>query len=153
MFICFIYLYLNKVELRFMKKVTVIIIFFTAGLIFSSGCIDNTKANSTWGEKKISMDAIKVVNSPVGNRSENNDSIYYVSGSILNQNPYEALDPKITVTTYYSNGTVFAVNDTPYLNPQNIPANEKSSFYARFDDPDKKIAKFEVKILSAKGEY
>lgn len=137
-----------------MKKVTaVIIIFFTAGLVFSSGCIDNTKANNTWGEKKISMDAIKVSNGTVGNRSENNDSIYYVSGYILNQNPYEALEPKIEVTTYYSNGTVFTVNNNPYLNPQNIPANGQSSFYARFDDPDKKIAKFEVKLLSAKAEY
>ena len=136
-----------------MKKIIVIfIILFTAGLVFTSGCIDTNKTNNTWGEKKISMDAIKVSNSTVGNRSENNDSIYYVSGSILNQNTFEALDPKITVTTYYSNGTVFAVNDTPYLNPQNIPANGKSSFYARFDDPDKKIAKFEVKVLDAKGE-
>ncbi|MBI5459251.1 hypothetical protein [Methanobacterium sp.] len=135
------------------KKLSAIFIFsFILIILANSGCIDNTKANNTWGEKKISMDAIKVSNS-VGNRSENNDSLYYVSGSILNQNPFEALDTKITVTTYYSNDTVFAVNDTPYLNPQNIPANGKSSFYARFDDPDKKIAKFEVKILSAKGEY
>ena len=118
-----------------------------------SGCIDNTMANNTWGDKKISLDAIKISNSTVNNRSENNDSIYYVSGHILNQNSFEALDPKITVTTYYSNGTVFAVNDTPYIDPKNIPANGKSYFYARFDDPDKKIAKFEVKIVSAKGQY
>jgi len=137
-----------------MNKITTILIFLLlTGIILNSGCIENTKANNTWGEKKISMDVIKVSNNTVGNRSENNDSIYYVSGYILNQNPYEALDPKITITTYYSNGTVFAVNNTPYLNPQNIPANGKSSFYARFEDPDKKIAKYDVKILSAKGEY
>jgi ABC-type dipeptide/oligopeptide/nickel transport system ATPase subunit len=135
------------------KKAIFILIGLVVGIISISGCIENTKANSTWGEKKISMDAIKVSNDTVGNRSEYNDSIYYVSGYILNQNPYEALDPKITVTTYYSNGTVFAVNDTPHLNPQNIPAKGKSSFFARFEDPDIKIAKFEVKILSAKGEY
>jgi len=137
-----------------MNKITTILIFLLlTGIIINSGCIDNTKTNNTWGEKKISMDAIKVYNGTIGNRSENNDSIYYVSGYILNQNPYEALDPKIEVTTYYSNGTVFAVNDTPYLDPKSIPANGKSRLYARFNDPDKKIAKFEVKILSAKSEY
>lgn len=119
----------------------------------SSGCIENTKSNSTWGEKKLSMDSIKVSNNTVGNRSENNDSVYYVNGYIINQNPFEALDPKITVTTFDSNGTVFAVNDIPYMEPKNLPANDKSYFYARFEDPDKKIAKFEVKIISAKGEY
>lgn len=137
-----------------MEKITgLLLIFIIIGLVFTSGCIENTKSNSTWGEKKISIDAIKVSNSTVGNRSENNDSIYYVSGHILNQNSFEALDPQIKVTTYDSNGTVFAVNDTPYLDPKNIPANGKSYLYARFEDPDKKIAKFEVKILSAKGEY
>lgn len=137
-----------------MEKITgLLLIFFVICLVFTSGCIENTKSNSTWGEKKISIDAIKVSNNTVGNHSENNDSVYYVSGYILNQNPFEALNPQIKVTTYDFNGTVFAVNDTPYLDPKNIPANGKSYLYARFEDPDKKIAKFEVKILSAKGEY
>ncbi|MFA0832415.1 MAG: hypothetical protein ACC609_00235 [Methanobacterium formicicum] len=121
--------------------------------ICCSGCIDSTKANNTWGEKKISLDAIKIGNDTVGNRSENNDSIYYVYGNITNQNSFEALETKIRVTTYYVNGTVFAINDTPRLNPQNIPANGQSYFYARFVDPNKQIVKYDVKIISAKGEY
>lgn len=129
---------------------TIILFVFS---IFISGCIETTKSNATWGEKRISLDAIKVSNNTVGNRSETNESIYYIRGYVLNLNPFEALDPKITVNTYYANGTVFAVNETPYLDPKNLPANDKSYFYARFEDPDKKIAKFEVKILSAKGEY
>lgn len=135
------------------KTAIIILVVLWVCIVSISGCIQNTKANNTWGEKKISLDAIKVSNSTVGNRSENNDSIYYVNGHISNQNPYEALDPKIQVTTYYANGTIFAVNDTPYLNPQNIPANGKSTFYARFEDPNKQISRFEVKILSAKGQY
>ncbi len=135
------------------KITTILILLLLTGIILNSGCIDNTKSNNTWGEKKISMDAIKVSNNTVGNRSENNESIYYVSGNITNQNSFEALDPKIKVTTYYSNGTVFAVNDTPYIRPSNIPAKGTSYFYARFVDPDKKIAKFDVKILSAKAEF
>ena len=138
-----------------MKKIIAIITMLLVFICLTSisGCIDNTKANGTWGEKKLSMDAIKVSNNTVGNRSENNDSVYYVYGYIINQNSFEALDPKITVTTFDSNGTIFAVNDTPYMEPKNLPANDKSYFYTRFEDPDKKIAKFEVKVLSAKGEY
>ena len=135
------------------KLFGIVIISFMFFAVASSGCIENTKSNNTWGEKKLVLDTIKVSNSTVGNRSEENESVYYVSGYVLNQNPFEALDPQVKVTTYYSNGTVFAVNDTPYLNPKNLPANDKSYFYARFEDPDKKIAKFEVKIISAKGEY
>lgn len=138
-----------------MKKNIDIIIMFLVFICLTSisGCIDNTKANGTWGEKKLSMDAIKVSNDTTGNRSENNNSVFYVYGYIINNNTIEALDPKIIVTTYYSNGTVFAVNDNPYMEPKNLPANDKTYFYARFEDPDKKIAKFEVKVLSAKGEY
>jgi len=135
------------------KIVIAVLIVLIVGIISISGCIENTKANSTWGEKKISLDAIKVSNNTTGNRSERNDSIYYVSGYINNNNPHEAFKVKITVTTFYSNGTVFAVNDTPYLDPKNIPANSESYMYARFSDPDKKIAKYEVKILDAKAEY
>jgi len=135
------------------KLLAITVLSFILLALASSGCIDNTKSNSTWGEKKISLDTIKVSDDTVGNRNENNDSIYYVSGYITNQNSFEALDPEINVITYYSNGTVFAVNDTHYIDPKNIPANGKSYFYARFEDPDKKIAKFEVKVISAKGEY
>lgn len=135
------------------KPVVIITILLLVMSICCSGCIENTQANNTWGEKKLSMDAIKLSNTTVGNRSDNNDSIYYVKGDITNQNSFEAINTKIQVTTYYSNGTVFAVNDTPYLNPQNIPAQGSSYFYARFVDPDKQITKYDVKIISAKGEY
>lgn len=135
------------------KTLIIVYIIIIIALILISGCISNKKANETWGEKKISLDAIKISNNTTGNRSETNDSRYYVSGYIDNNNAYEALNVKINVTTYTSNGTVFAVNDTPYLKPENIPANGASYFYARFSDPDKKIARYEVKILDAKAEY
>lgn len=137
-------------KLRYLGIILIILIIL---IVSSSGCIENTKVNSTWGEKKLSLDAIKISNSTVGNRSEQNDSIYYVSGYISNNNSFEALNPKIQIATYYANGTVFAVNDTPYLDPQNIPGTGKSYFYARFEDPNKQISRFEVKILSAKGQY
>jgi len=129
------------------------IIFLLLGVIGSMGCIENTEANSTWGEKKISMDAIKIANNTTGNRSETNESIYYVSGYVINDNPYEALELKLRVTAYTYNGSVFAVNDKPFLRPKSIPANGASYFFARFLDPDKNITRYDVKILSAKGEF
>jgi hypothetical protein len=136
-----------------MKKVMIIsIIFLFVGLIANSGCIDN-KVNSTWGEKKISMDAIKVANNTTAIRNEENSSRYYVTGYLENNNPYDALDIKIKITTYYSNGTIFAVNYTPYIKQKNIPANGNSYFYALFYDPNKEIARYEVKILEVESEY
>ncbi|BDZ71684.1 hypothetical protein [Methanobacterium petrolearium] len=70
-----------------------------------------------------------------------------------NDNPYEALNVKIRVTVFGYNGTEIAVNETPYIDPKSIPAQGESFFYARFSDPDKKITKYEVKIISAKAEY
>jgi hypothetical protein len=137
-----------------MKKILMsMIIFLLLGVIGSMGCIENTEANSTWGEKKISMDAIKIANNTTGNRSETNESIYYVSGYVINDNPYEALELKLRVTAYTYNGSVFAVNDKPFLRPKSIPANGASYFFARFLDPDKNITRYDVKILSAKGEF
>ncbi|MEN6551689.1 MAG: hypothetical protein ABFC34_02255 [Methanobacterium sp.] len=122
-------------------------------MISISGCINNTQTNSTWGEKKISLDTIKISDNTTDYRSETNQSRYYVYGYIKNNNPIDAVNPKIKVTTYYSNGTVFAVNDTPYLEPENLPANGESYFYTRFYDPDSKITKFTVDIVDAKAEY
>jgi hypothetical protein len=99
------------------------------------------------------MDAIKIANNTTGNRSETNESIYYVSGYVINDNPYEALELKLRVTAYTYNGSVFAVNDKPFLRPKSIPANGASYFFARFLDPDKNITRYDVKILSAKGEF
>jgi len=135
------------------KKIIILILLILIGIILNSGCIENTKSNSTWGEKKLSMDAIKISDNTTGNRSETNESRYYVSGYVTNDNPYEALELKLRITTFTSNGSVFAVNDNPYVEPKSIPANGASYFYASFSDPDKNITKYEVKILSAKGEF
>lgn len=122
-------------------------------LVSVCGCIENTKANSTWGEKNILLDAIKISDNTTGNYSQINESRYYVYGYIINDNPIEAVNPKIKITTYHINGTVFAINDTPYIYPKNIPGKGSSYFYARFHDPDQLIYNFTVEILDAKGEY
>ncbi|MCC7551744.1 MAG: hypothetical protein KO316_09720 [Methanobacterium sp.] len=134
------------------KTIIMIIISIFIIITGNSGCIQDNPTNNTWGEKKISIDAIKVSNNTTWNRSETNESQYYVYGYLYNDNQFEALDPKIKITTYYANGTVFAFNDTPYIDPKNLPAKGSSRFYARFYDPDKKITNFTVEVLNAKGE-
>ncbi len=136
-----------------MGKIYIFFLFLILIILGTSGCIDNTQANTLWGEKKLSLDDIKVSQNTTGNYSETNESRYYVYGYIINDNPIEAVNPKIKITTYYENGTVFAVNDTPYLYPKNILGKGSSAFYARFYDHDKRIKNFTVEILDAKGEY
>ncbi len=134
------------------KPLVVIIMSLLILSVCCSGCLENTTSNSTWGEKKISMNTIKLSNT-TGNRSETNESKYYVRGYIINENPYDALELKLRITTFTSNGSVFAVKDDPYIKPKNIPSKGSSYFYASFSDPDKNITRYEVKILSAKGQY
>ena len=128
--------------------VILILLTIIAGI---SGCTTKTATNGTWGEKKLSLDAITVSDNTTGNRSVTNDTRYYVSGYIINGNQIDALNVKLKVTTFDAQNNTVAVNDTPYLDPKDIPANGNSYFYARFDDPDKKIVKFKVEILDAKS--
>jgi|BioPla2DNA2_1021312.scaffolds.fasta_scaffold13275_7 capsule polysaccharide export protein KpsE/RkpR len=132
-----------------------VVFFFSMILIIliTSGCINNAQTNNTWGEKKISIDAIKISQNTTGNRSETNESRYYVYGYIENDNPIEAFNLKMKITTFYENGTVFAVNTTPKIKPQTIPGKGSSFFYARFHDPHQNIHNFTVEISSAKGEF
>jgi len=134
------------------KIILITLIISMSGIVATSGCIDTSQTNNTWGEKKISLENIKVINNTYYRRGEN-ESNYYAYGWIKNDNPYDALEVKIKVTAYYSNGTIFAVNETPTLRPPNIPSKGESQFYAFFADPDQKIAKFDVKIVDAKAEF
>lgn len=136
------------------KKISIgIIIFLLAGIaLSSSGCIEKN-SNNTWGEKKISLDEIKVDNDTIGKQNERNNSIYYVEGNVTNFNQYDAFNLKIKITTYDPQGNVFLVNNTPYLDQKTIAAHGKLYFYAKFIDPEKKIVRFDVKVVDAKAEY
>jgi len=135
-----------------LKIATSLMIILLIVIVSFSGCIKNEEYN-TWGEKNISLDAIKVTDNTTGNRSQANSSKYYVDGYIINENVADAVDVKIKVITYDSNSTIFAVNDTPNLKPSNIPGKQMAHLYASFNDPDKKIVKFKVEIIDAKSQY
>ena len=136
----------------FKNSNTIIIILVIIAIIGLSGCAKKT-SNSTFGEKHISLDSIKVSNYTNGNYSEHNNTIYYVSGYIINKNPIDALNVKLKVITYDSNNDTVAINETPTLNPKSIPANGNSALYARFYDPEKRIVRFKIQIIDAKAEY
>lgn len=74
-----------------------------------------------------------------------------MSGYLINGNEIDALNVKLKVTTFDAQNNALAINDTPYLDPKDIPANGNSRFYARFSDPDKRIVNFKVEILDAKS--
>jgi len=132
------------------KPIIIIIILF---IVTISGCTSKTTTNGTFGEKTLSLDAIKVSDNTTGNYSESNDTRYYVSGYINNKNSIDALNVKLKVTTYDSQNNIVDVNDTPTLDPKNIPANGNSVFYARFSDPNKKIVRFSIEVVDAKSNY
>lgn len=131
----------------------ILLLGFLLGIVSTSGCIDTNKTNNVWGEKKISLDAIKTSNNTTGRYSQVNESNYFVYGYLENHNPYDALDVKVKITLYSSNGTVIAVNNTPHLDTPSIPADGITYYYALFTDQDNKIAKYKVKVIDAKAQY
>lgn len=133
------------------KQYFIVILILLTVIAGISGCTTKTATNGTFGEKTLSLDAITVSNKTIGNYSETNDTLYYVSGNIVNQNSIDALNVKLKVTTYDSQNNTIAVNETPYINPKDIPAKGNSYFYASFSDPDKRIVNFKVEILDAKS--
>lgn len=139
-----------------MKKITSLLIIFllTVGLVFSSGCIKTTEANNTFGEKKISMDSLEVVNNTTaGNFSYEGTEYYYLYGYIKNNNPIDAIDVKMKAIFYSANGSVVATNKTVYIDPNIIPANSETDFYFEVKDPERIIVKYKIDIISAKSEY
>lgn len=142
-----------------MQKKSIILTIFLIGLLLgivsSSGCIKTTPANSTFGEKKISLDALKVVNNTTAeNYDWDGKNYYYVEGYIKNNNPLDALNVKINATFFDVNGSQVTTNNSLdiYIEPKSIPANGVSYFYIEIPDPKMKIVDYKIKVISAQAE-
>ena len=123
---------------------------FLAGM---SGLAINTTANTTFGEKQISINAINVLNNSTQDTFEYNGSQYsYLEGFVKNNNEYDAFNVKLNATAYDEYGNIVATNDTVYLQSKNIPGNSEILFYVEFPDPEKKITRIEVNVADAKSE-
>lgn len=136
------------------KKYIIIILFII--IVAISGCTTKTATNGTFGEKTVSISSIYLSNNTTSDLYNNTDTglqYYYISGYLVNNNSYDALNVKIVSTAYDENGNVVATNDSAYLNPTSLPAKGVSEFYVDFPDNNSNIVKYEVKILSASGTY
>lgn len=153
---CYNYICLyNKYGKTMGKKISIIIIFsFLLITVVNSGCIKDTTANSTWGEKKISLNTLKVANNTTaGNYAYEGTNYYYVEGWIYNNNQVDALNVEMTATFYAADGSVVATNNTVFLDPKNIPPQGVSYFLLETADPNKVIVNYKIEIINAKGEY
>lgn len=149
-------------KLNFNKKILIPIIFVAALMLAATGAVFlagisgfavNTTANTTWGEKQISVGAINVLNNSTMDTYEHNGTNYsYLKGYVQNNNKYDAFNVEMNATAYDKYGNVFATNDTVRLEYKNIPGGSIIRFYAIFPDPDKKITRIEVNVVNATAE-
>ena len=124
---------------------------FLAGM---SGLAINTTANSTFGEKSISVDAIQVLTNSTEDTYEYNGTNYvYLDGYVQNNNKYDAFNVEMNATAYDEYGNIVATNATVYLYSKNIPAGGETEFYTEFNDADNKITRIEVNVVNARSEF
>lgn len=134
------------------KKFRIVIFILLVITVSISGCTTKDAANGTFGERTISLNKFEIsdINADL---YEYDTTYYYVEGNITNKNDIDAIDLKMEATAYDENGTIVDVNKSPYIDPKVVPALGVSYFYFDFYDPDKRIARSEVKIISAKSKY
>lgn len=135
------------------KLAALIIMCLLACVLCTSGCIKTTPTNNTFGEKEISLDALKVINTTTGNYSYEGTNYYYLEGYIKNNDPIDAINVQMTSKFYSANGSVLATNKTVFLNPKIIPAHSESYFYFEIMEPEEMIVNYKIEVISAKAEY
>jgi hypothetical protein len=135
---------------------TVVLILAATGTVFlagMSGLAINTTANSTFGEKSISIDSLHVLNNSTADTYEYNGTKYfYLDGYVQNNNEYDAFNIEMNATAYDEYGNIVSTNATVYLYSKNIPAGGLDEFYVEFPDPDNRTVRIEVNVVDAKSE-
>ena len=135
----------------------VILMMAATGVVFlagMSGLVINTTADSTFGEKSISIDALQILNNSTEDTYEYNGTTYaYLEGYVQNNNKYDAFNVKLNATAYDQYGNIVATNGTVYLDTKNIPAGGETLFYVDFPDNDNKTVRIEVNVVDAKSEF
>jgi len=137
----------------FNKSLIIIVIILFAVLVSISGCTTKEAANGTFGEKTISLDKFEISDSYAEHYDYENRTYYYIEGNITNKNDIDALDLKMEATAFDENGMVVDINKNPYLDPKVVPSLGVSYFYFEFYDPDKRIVRYEIKVISAEDRY
>lgn len=131
-------------------KVTTLILVMFIFIVAVSGCTEKKATNGTWGDKApATADSLKIVNSTADHYEYNGTNYYYVKGYIQNTADSDASSVKMIATFYDASGNVVANNNTAYIKPAAIPAAGQSRFYFGFEDPNNRIASYDVNITSA----
>lgn len=153
-----------------MQKIIIsltIFLLLSLSIISISGCIDTTTKNHTWGEKTISKDLIKIVNSTGEHQNFGGQNFYYVSVTVRNENTNDAMKTELLVEGFDKNGQLVAKESNPYIKTatdetdsgtnentgSKIPAKSESTFYYLLQDPDNKIVNYTVTLVNAQANY
>jgi hypothetical protein len=124
-----------------------IILFSILFIVAISGCTIKATANSTFGEKPPATTGDLYIANSTGNHFDrNNTTYYYVWGYVGNKALKDASNVEITADVFDENDTLIATNNNASLKPETIPTEGQSRFYLRFEDPERKIVRYELKI-------
>ncbi|HOI39815.1 MAG TPA: hypothetical protein PLC38_01585 [Methanobacterium sp.] len=137
----------------FNKSLIIIVIILFAVIVSISGCTTKNATNGTFGEKTISLNKLEIIDSNAEHIDYEDRTYYYIEGNITNKNDIDALDLKMEATAFDENGMVVDINKNPYLDPKVVPSLGVSYFYFEFYDPDKRIVRYEIKVISAEDRY
>lgn len=137
-----------------LKKSIITILLLITLIISISGCTTTKNAtNGTFGEKKVSINNITIINNVTAEPYEYNGTNYYIiKGYLKNNNKYDVYNLKMKAIVFDAEGNVVAVNDTPYLNPKVLYVSSDTFFGFRFVDNDHRIVRYELKLIKADAE-
>lgn len=129
---------------------TIVLILAITGIVLTaqmSGLAVNTTANSTFGEKPPATTSdLYIVNSTGDHFDRNGTSYYYVWGYVGNKAQLGASNVQITAKVFDEYNNSIAVNSTSPYRPEVIPAEGESYYYLGFEDPERKIVRYELNV-------
>jgi len=113
-----------------------------------SGCTEIKAENGTWGEKEpVKASELRIVNSTGEHFDRNETSIYYVYGDLKNTAGNDAYNVVVQAKFYDAEGNLIGNNTTGTVDPDTVVGEGTSFYYVGWDDPDKKIVRYELKIV------
>lgn len=116
--------------------------------VMISGCTEIKAENGTWGEKEpVKASELRIVNSTGEHFDRNETSIYYVYGDLKNTAGNDAYNVVVQAKFYDAEGNLIGNNTTGTVDPDTMVGEGTSFYYVGWDDPDKKIVRYELKIV------
>ncbi|AXV36697.1 MAG: FxLYD domain-containing protein [Methanobacteriaceae archaeon] len=116
--------------------------------VMISGCTEIKAENGTWGEKEpVKASELRIVNSTGEHFDRNETSIYYVYGDLKNTAGNDAYNVVVQAKFYDAEGNLIGNNTTGTVDPDTVVGEGTSFYYVGWDDPDKKIVRYELKIV------